>query len=138
MEERNHDREKKPVNSKASVHTNLMNAMSTNNAILSVVVFAVVLGLCMAVMGEGATPLKSVIENLNEVVQMFLNFLINKTAPIAIFCLTRVHVSMSLAVGGDYELCSCYDLSSRNGSYHAERYRRRCYKCNSLQERKRA
>lgn len=79
-----------------SVPSNLMNAMSTNNAILSVVVFAVVLGLCMAVMGERATPLNSVIENLNEVVQMFLNFLINKTAPIAIFCM----ITRALAVYG--------------------------------------
>ena len=36
--------------------SNLMNAMSTNNAILSVVVFAVVLGLCMAAMGDRAAP----------------------------------------------------------------------------------
>lgn len=76
--------------------SNLMNAMSTNNAILSVVVFAVVLGLCMAVMGEKANPLKAVIENLNDVVQMFLNFLINKTAPIAIFCM----ITRALAVYG--------------------------------------
>ncbi len=79
-----------------SMPSNLMNAMSTNNQILSVVVFAVVLGLCMAVMGERATPLKNVIENLNEVVQMFLNFLINKTAPIAIFCM----ITRALAVYG--------------------------------------
>lgn len=65
-----------------SVPSNLMNAMSTNNQILSVVVFAVVLGLCMAVMGERATQLKNVIENLNEVVQMFLNFLINRQPPL--------------------------------------------------------
>ncbi|MBQ6775561.1 MAG: dicarboxylate/amino acid:cation symporter [Synergistaceae bacterium] len=79
-----------------SVPSNLMSAMSTNNAILSVVVFAVVLGLCMAVMGERAKPLKDVIDNLNEVVQMFLNFLINKTAPIAIFCM----ITRALAVYG--------------------------------------
>ena len=79
-----------------AVPSNIISAMSTNNTILSVVVFAIVLGLCMTIMGEKADPLKKVIENLNDVVQMFLNFLINKTAPIAIFCM----ITRALAVYG--------------------------------------
>ena len=41
----------------------------------------------MTAMGEKAAPLKRVIEVLNDVVQMALNFLINKVAPVAIFCM---------------------------------------------------
>lgn len=79
-----------------AVPSNIISAMSTNNTILSVVVFAVILGLCMTIMGDKAEPLRKVIENLNDVVQMFLNFLINKTAPIAIFCM----ITRALAVYG--------------------------------------
>lgn len=79
-----------------AVPSNIISAMSTNNTILSVVVFAVILGLCMTIMGEKAEPLRKVIENLNDVVQMFLNFLINKTAPLAIFCM----ITRALAIYG--------------------------------------
>lgn len=41
----------------------------------------------MIAMREKAAPLKRVIEVLNDVVQMALNFLINKVAPVAIFCM---------------------------------------------------
>ena len=70
-----------------AVPSNIINVLSSNNAILSVVVVAIVLGLCMTAMGEKAAPLKRVIEVLNDVVQMALNFLINKVAPVAIFCM---------------------------------------------------
>lgn len=70
-----------------AVPSNIVNALSSNSTILSVVVIAVIMGLCMTIMGEKAEPLKKVIEVLNEVVQMTLNFLIGKVAPIAIFCM---------------------------------------------------
>lgn len=79
-----------------AVPSNIFSAFSTNNTILSVVVVAIVLGLCMTAMGKKAEPLKKVIENLNDVVQMFLNFLINKIAPVAIFCM----ITRTLAVYG--------------------------------------
>ncbi len=79
-----------------AVPSNIVSACSTNNTILSVVVIAIILGLCMTAMGAKADPLKKVIENLNDVVQMFLNFLINKIAPVAIFCM----ITRTLAVYG--------------------------------------
>ena len=79
-----------------AVPSNIVSACSTNNTILSVVVVAIILGLCMTAMGHKADPLKNVIENLNDVVQMFLNFLINKIAPVAIFCM----ITRTLAVYG--------------------------------------
>ena len=47
-------------------------------------------------MGEKGDFLKKVLENMNDIVQMFLNFLINKTAPVAIFCM----ITRALAVYG--------------------------------------
>lgn len=79
-----------------AVPNNIVNVFSSNNTILSVVVVAIVLGLCMTIMGEKAAPLKAVIENLNDVVQIFLNWLINTTAPVAIFCM----ITRALAVYG--------------------------------------
>lgn len=70
-----------------AVPSNIVNALSSNSTILSVVVIAVIMGLCMTIMGEKADPLKKVIEVLNEIVQMTLNFLIGKIAPVAIFCM---------------------------------------------------
>lgn len=79
-----------------AVPSNIFSAFSTNNSILSVVVVAIVLGLCLTAMGSKGDPLKNVIQNLNDVVQMFLNFLINKIAPTAIFCM----ITRTLAVYG--------------------------------------
>lgn len=79
-----------------AVPSNMINAMSSNNTILCVVVIAIIFGLCMTKMGEKADPLKKVFENINDIVQMFLNFLINKIAPIAIFCM----IVRALAVYG--------------------------------------
>jgi Na+/H+-dicarboxylate symporter len=76
--------------------SNVFSAFSSNNSILSVVVIAIILGLCMTAMGEKAEPLKKVIDNLNEVIQMWLNFLINRIGPTAIFCM----ITRALAVYG--------------------------------------
>lgn len=70
-----------------AVPSNIVSSLSSNSTILSVVVVAIVLGLCMTALGEKAQPLKKVIEVLNDIVQMALNFIINKVAPIAIFCM---------------------------------------------------
>ena len=79
-----------------AVPSNIISAMSTNSSILSVCVFAIIVGLGLTHMGEKGDFLKKVLENLNDIVQMFLNFLINKTAPVAIFCM----ITRALAVYG--------------------------------------
>lgn len=79
-----------------AVPSNIFSAFSSNNEIISVVVVAIILGLSMTVLGEKTEPLRKVIENLNDVVQLFLNFLINKTGPFAIFCM----ITRTLAVYG--------------------------------------
>ena len=73
-----------------------MGAFSSNNSILAVVVVALILGLSMTALGEKTEPLKNVLQNLNDVVQLFLNFLIDKIGPLAIFCM----ISRTLSVYG--------------------------------------
>lgn len=70
-----------------AVPNNITAAFSTNNSILAVVFTAVVIGICMNALGEKAEPLKKVFESANDIIQMYLNFLIEKIGPIAIFCL---------------------------------------------------
>ncbi len=79
-----------------AIPSNIFTAFSSNNSILAVVVVSIILGLCMTKMGERAEPLKKVLENLGEVVQIWLNFLINRIGPVAIFCM----ITRALAVYG--------------------------------------
>lgn len=79
-----------------AVPSNITEAFSTNNSILAVVVVAIIMGLCMNSLGEKADPLKKVLESANEVIQMYLTFLINKVGPFGIFCL----ISRTFAIYG--------------------------------------
>ncbi len=79
-----------------AVPSNITEACSTNNSILAVVVVAIILGLCMNKLGEKTEPLKKVLESLNEIITLYLNFLINKVGPFAIFCL----ISRTFAIYG--------------------------------------
>ncbi|MDO4328502.1 MAG: dicarboxylate/amino acid:cation symporter [Lachnospiraceae bacterium] len=79
-----------------AVPSNITSAFSTNNSILAVVVVAIVIGLCLNQLGNKAEPLKQVLESANEVIQMYLTFLINKVGPVAIFCL----ISRTFAIYG--------------------------------------
>ena len=47
-------------------------------------------------LGEKTEPLKKVLESLNEIITLYLNFLINKVGPFAIFCL----ISRTFAIYG--------------------------------------
>ena len=55
--------------------------------LLAVVVVAVILGLSMNALGDKAATIKSLLQNLNDIVQVYMDFLINKVSPIAIFCM---------------------------------------------------
>ena len=79
-----------------SVPSNIFSAFSSNNSILSVVVVAIIMGLGMTAMGKKADPLKHVLESLNELVQRFLDFLIDEVGPLAIFCM----ITRTLAIYG--------------------------------------
>lgn len=79
-----------------AVPSNITEAFRTNNSILAVVVVAIGIGLCLNQLGEKTAPLKTVLESANEVIQLYLTFLINKVGPIAIFCL----ISRTFAIYG--------------------------------------
>ena len=98
-----------------AVPSNIASAFSSNNSILAVVVVAIIIGLCMNALGEKADPLKKVLESVNEVIQLYLTFLINKVGPIAIFCL----ISRTFAIyGTDLDPCAIdatYENMDNNG-----------------------
>ncbi len=79
-----------------AVPSNITAAFSSNNSILAVVVVAIIMGLSMNALGKKADPLKAVLESGNEIIQMYLTFLINKVGPVAIFCL----ISRTFAIYG--------------------------------------
>lgn len=78
------------------IPSNMIASWSTNSSVLSVCFVAIVLGISMSRMGERVKPLKSVIENVNEIINTCLTFLINNFAPVAIFCM----ITRGLAVYG--------------------------------------
>ncbi len=70
-----------------AVPSNVVEVLGSNNSILAVVVVAVILGLSMNALGDKAATIKSLLQNLNDIVQVYMDFLINKVSPIAIFCM---------------------------------------------------
>lgn len=69
------------------IPSNLLATFSSNSSILAVCFVAIVLGICMSRMGDKAKPLKDVIENLNDIINSCLAFVINRCAPASIFCM---------------------------------------------------
>lgn len=70
-----------------AVPSNVVEVMASNNSILAVVVVAVIVGLSMNALGEKGEPMKKLMECLSGIVQVYMDFLINKISPIAIFCM---------------------------------------------------
>ena len=71
----------------AAVPSNIISAFSSNNSILAVVVVAIILGLTMNYLKGKADPVKKVLEGFSDIIQVYMEFLINKISPIAIFCM---------------------------------------------------
>ena len=71
----------------AAIPNNLTSAMSSNNSVLSIVVVSIIIGLCMNKLQEKADPLKKLLENISDIIQIYMDILINKFSPIAIFCM---------------------------------------------------
>ena len=73
-----------------AVPSNIVDVLGSNNSILAVVVVACILGLSINALGTKAQTIKNLMQNINDIVQVYMDFLINKVSPIAIFCmLTR-------------------------------------------------
>lgn len=70
-----------------SIPNNITAAFSTNGSILAVVFVAVVLGLCINSLGDKIKVLKTLLEEVNSIITVFLSFIITKFGPAAIFVL---------------------------------------------------
>lgn len=93
-----------------AVPSNITEAFSSNNSILAVVVVAIIIGLCLNKLGEKADALVKVLESASAVINLYLEFLINKVGPVAIFCL----ISRTFAIYGTEYLApaAAYIVSS--------------------------
>ena len=81
------------------VPNNLISAFSNNGGVLAIVLLAVAIGLAMNQLKEKTKTLKKLLIELSDIISVCLSFIINKFAPIAIFCLlTRTFA----AYGIDY------------------------------------
>lgn len=69
------------------IPNNLVSAFSNNGGVLAIVFIAVCIGLAMNQLGEKISILKKLFQEINDIIQVFLSFVISKFAPIAIFCL---------------------------------------------------
>lgn len=70
------------------IPSNIVAAFSNNTSVLSVVFLAVCTGLSMNALGEERTAtLKKLCQEVNDVVVVFLNFVVTKVGPLAIFVL---------------------------------------------------
>ncbi len=81
------------------IPNNLIGSFSNNGGVLAIVFLAVSIGLAMNQLKDKTKTLKNLLVELNEIISVCLSFVINKFAPIAIFCLlTRTFA----AYGIDY------------------------------------
>ena len=70
------------------VPSNITAVFSTNTSVLAIVFLAVSLGLCMKAVGdEKSATLKKLITEVNDIVVVFLNYVVTKFGPFAIFVL---------------------------------------------------
>lgn len=70
-----------------AIPNNIASAFSNNGGVLSVVFVAVCVGICMNVLGEKIEVLKKLLQEINEIVVVFLSFVITNFGPWAIFVL---------------------------------------------------
>ena len=70
------------------VPSNITAVFSTNTSVLAIVFLAVSLGLCMKAVGdEKSATLKKLITEVNDIIVVFLNYVVTKFGPFAIFVL---------------------------------------------------
>ena len=70
-----------------TVPNNIFSILTNNGRVLAVVFLAVVTGLCINAGGEDIKVLKNILLDVNRVITIFLNFVIVKFSPIAVFIL---------------------------------------------------
>lgn len=70
-----------------AVPNNITSTFSSNSMVLSVVFLAVVTGICINTLGDKILVLKNLLMDINNIIQVFLNYVITKFSPIAVFVL---------------------------------------------------
>lgn len=70
-----------------AVPNNIGTVMTTNNRVLSIVFLGVVVGLCINQLGDKIIVIKNLLNDINNIILVFLNFVIYKFGPIAVFVL---------------------------------------------------
>lgn len=79
-----------------AVPNNIANVMTNNSMVLSIVFLAVIVGLCINTLGEKILVLKNLLIDINNIISVFLGFVITKFSPLAVFVL----VTRTFAVYG--------------------------------------
>lgn len=70
-----------------AVPNNITSVFTSNSNILAIVFLAVITGLCLNHLNEEINVLKKLLEEVNQIITVFLNFLITKFGPFAVFVL---------------------------------------------------
>lgn len=70
-----------------AIPNNITSVFATNGSILSIVFLAVITGLAINHLGNQISVLKKLLEDVNNIITVFLTFLITKFGPFAIFVL---------------------------------------------------
>ena len=70
-----------------AVPNNIGTVMVTNGRVLSIVFLGVVVGLCINQLGDKILVLKNILHDINNIIVVFLNFVIFKFGPVAVFVL---------------------------------------------------
>ncbi|QVK19650.1 dicarboxylate/amino acid:cation symporter [Mycoplasmatota bacterium] len=70
-----------------AIPSNILSAFSTNGSIIAVVFVAIVTGLAINTLNDKILVLKKLLEDINQIIVVFLNIVISKFGPIAIFVL---------------------------------------------------
>lgn len=70
-----------------AVPNNIFSILTSNARVLAVVFLAVVTGLCINAGGEDIKVLKNILLDINKLINIFLNFIILKFSPVAVFIL---------------------------------------------------
>ena len=70
-----------------AIPDNFIAPLSTNSKMLCVVACAIIIGLCVTVLGEKIKVFRSFCEDCSEIVQKFIDFVIVKICPFAVFCM---------------------------------------------------
>ena len=70
-----------------AVPNNLVSALSNNGGVLAIVVLALAVGLAVNALKDKVTVLPKLCEEIGEIINKFLSFVVDKFGPLAIFCL---------------------------------------------------